>query len=195
MKYRVLRRGSKVIIAGETVHYAGGNLARAWEEAFCGLGLEDRKWNSVLLIGMGASLIQLLSRHPSPPGHIAVIEIDPVMVRLQEAHFTLPLPYHVHIGDAAEVVHTLSGMYDGIFIDAFVEDFVPENLLSETFVSALGGRLQTTGLLVWNALRPGQSGDIGRLLSGTFTQVRKWKYAPHTFWIAGHRADAFPTPF
>lgn len=195
MKYKVLRRWGKVIIAGESVHYVGGNLALAWEEAFYGLGLTERRWSSVLLVGMGASLMQLLARGAFPPAHLTVIEIDPLMVRLQETHFILPLPYELHIADAAEAVHALTGMYDGIFVDAFVEDIVPERLITEAFVLALKARLADRGLLIWNVLRPMQSAAIRDLLVGAFPVVRRWRYAPHTFWVASHSTETFPTPY
>lgn len=195
MKYQVLHRRGKVIIAGERVHYVGGNLARAWEEALSALGLEAHPWGHVLLVGMGASLIELLARGTHPPRSITVIEIDPEMVRLQERLFTLPAPYQLLVGDAAEVLPTLSDSYDGIFIDAFVEDEVPAALISDNLVDTLRRRLSPQGLLIWNVLRPAQARAIGALLNETFPAIRRWGYAPHTFWIAAHSTDSFHTPF
>lgn len=195
MKYQVLHRRGKVIIAGEKVHYVGGNLARAWEEALSALGLEAHPWGHVLLVGMGASLIDLLARGKHPPRSITVIEIDPEMVRLQERLFTLPTPYQLLLGDAAEVLPTLSDSYDGIFIDAFVEDEVPTALISDNLVDTLRRRLSPQGLLIWNVLRPAQAKTVGALLNKAFPAIRRWGYAPHTFWIAAHSVDSFHTPF
>lgn len=195
MKYQVLRRRGKIIIAGEKVHYVGGNLARAWEEAISAFGLEAHPWENVLLIGMGASLIELLAQGSSPPRAITVIEVDPAMVRLQEGLFTLPLPYQVLLGDAVEILPKLSERYDGIFVDAFVEDEVPEALICEPFVDTLSWHLSPHGLLLWNVLRPSQAKAIGALLTKAFPAIRRWGYAPHTFWIAAHSVDSFHTPF
>ncbi len=195
MKYQVLHRRGKVIIAGERVHYVGGNLARAWEEALSALGLEAHRWEHVLLVGMGASLIDLLARGKHPPHAITVIEIDPEMVRLQERLFTLPVPYQVLIGDAADLLPTLSDTYEGIFVDAFVEDEVPPTLLCDSFVNALKLRLSPQGILIWNVLRPTQAEAVGALLSKAFPAIRRWRYAPHTFWIAAHSRHSFHTPF
>lgn len=195
MKYQVLHRRGKVIIAGEKVHYVGGNLARAWEEALSALGLEAHPWGHVLLVGMGASLIDLLARGKHPPHSITVIEIDPEMVRLQERLFTLPAPYQLLLGDAAEVLPTLSDSYDGIFIDAFVEDEVPAALISDNLVDTLRRRLSPQGLLIWNVLRPAQAKTVGTLLNKAFPATRRWGYAPHTFWIAAHSRHSFHTPF
>ncbi|MCX8111575.1 MAG: fused MFS/spermidine synthase [Bacteroidia bacterium] len=195
MKYRVVRHRKETIIAGEKVHYVGGNLARAWREAFSACGLEERPWQNVLLIGMGASLIQILSEGKISPPRMTVLEIDPEMVRLQEIYFHLPQTYELRMGDAAQTIHTLTEIYDGLFVDAFVEEEVPEVLIRKDFVEALHSRLAPEGLLMWNVLRRSQSDRIYGLLAQTFPIVRCWRYAPHTFWISASSVRAFPSPF
>ncbi|MCS6895687.1 MAG: hypothetical protein NZZ60_06030 [Bacteroidia bacterium] len=195
MSYRVVRRWREVIIVGEKVHYVGGNLARAWTEALSALGLEGRFWQRVLLIGMGASLIQLIARRAFSQPEVVVVEIDPEMVRLQEAIFDIPLPYTVHIGDAADILPSLSGRFDGIFVDAFIEDRVPESLLSKSFVEALYAHLDLKGMLLWNTLLKPQADEVGKLLMERFAEVRRWRYDAHTFWAAAFGKDCFLTPF
>ncbi|MDW8056897.1 MAG: fused MFS/spermidine synthase [Bacteroidia bacterium] len=195
MRYRLLYWYGEPIIAGERVHYVGGNLARAWREAFERLGIEERSWHSVLLVGMGATLIQLLARSPNPPARLTVLEIDEEMVRLQKTYFHLPLAYEVVIGDAAETIHALTLRYDGIFVDAFVEEEVPESLIDFRFVEALRERLSEQGILIWNVLRRSQANEVGSMLSMAFPVCRRWSYAPHVFWACAFSAASFPLPF
>lgn len=195
MKYQILYRHGKPIIAGQRVHYVGGNLAAAWAEAFAYFGIEEKSWHRVLLIGMGASLIELLARSSQPPRHIIVLEKDPDMVRLQTEYFRFPLPYEVYIGDARQTLLDQSPPFDGIFVDAFEEEEVPSSLLEEDFVKALYDRLAPLGLLFWNVLLTHQSRIIGERIAAFFSKARRFRYSPHTFWAAAHTAEAFPLPF
>ncbi|GIV24468.1 MAG: hypothetical protein KatS3mg026_0160 [Bacteroidia bacterium] len=195
MKYRLTRARSGWIIEGERVHYAGGLLAEAWEGLFSAAGLIGREWGPVLLIGMGASLMDLLHRTAARcPPRVEIIEIDPEMVALQEAYFSLPLPYRVHLGDAADVLPLLEGKFSAVFVDAFVEDTVPLHLQTPSFIEALGGALETAGLLFWNVLRPAEAQRVGQLLSQRFPVVRRWRYDAHVFWGAAWVPSAFPLP-
>lgn len=144
---------------------------------------------------MGASLIELLHRTAAHcPPQVEVIEIDPEMVALQEAHFPLPLSYRVHLGDAAQLLPCLQGQFAGVFVDAFVEEQVPLQLQTTQFVEGLAARLEPGGLLFWNALRPSDARTIGRLLSQRFPVVRRWRYDAHVFWGAAWEPSAFPLP-
>ncbi|RMF45848.1 MAG: hypothetical protein D6750_11250 [Bacteroidetes bacterium] len=195
MKYRLTRTRRGWVIEGQRVHYVGGRLAEAWEGLFSAAGLIGWRWGPVLLIGMGASLIELLHRTAARcPPQIEVIEIDPEMVALQEAHFPLPLPYRVHLGDAAQILPRLEGQFAGVFVDAFVEDQVPPQLQTAQFVEELAVRLEPAGLLFWNVLRSADARAIGRLLSQRFPVVRRWRYDAHVFWGAAWEPSAFPLP-
>lgn len=184
------------IIAGERVHYVGGNLEAAWEEAFESYGLIRRQWNRVLLIGMGASLMQIIARraaHPLP--FCTVLEISEEMVRLQQEYFVLPLAHEIFLGDAAQTLAQVSSSYDGIFVDAFVEEEVPDSLLTPEFVERLQITLSPSGLLFWNVLLPTQAQQVRRLLTKAFPTVRRRYIAPHIIWSAAHHPSAFSTPF
>ncbi|MCX7606135.1 MAG: hypothetical protein N2170_02555 [Bacteroidia bacterium] len=196
MKYRLHRTRKEWIVVGERVHYVGGNLRIAWEEAFLAYGLEGRQWGTVLLVGMGASLMQIIAQTATPPlPQVTVLEIDADMLALQQAHYTLPLTYFPHIGDAASTLPTLSQKYDGIFVDAFQEDTIPASLLSSSFVEELHRHLSPTGLLFWNVLLSAEAKVVGELLRKAFTAVRQWRYPPHIFWAAAHDEVTFPLPF
>ncbi len=196
MKYQLQWRRGQPVISGASVDYVGGSLKAAWEEAFLSYGLVGRGWARVLLIGMGASLMQILAQSGKPPPQtILILEIDPEMVRLQEAHFPLPLPYKVVIGDAAKALHALSETFDGIFVDAFVEREVPEELLSKDFLQALYERLDTHGLLLWNVLLSRQAKRLDALLNALWPFVRRRRIDAHYFFLAAKASGVAPLPF
>lgn len=196
MKYRIQKSGKSWIISGMRVHYVGGNLYAAWEEAFLAFGLHRRAWQKVLLVGMGASLIQIIAQTAAPPPpQITVLELDPEMVALQTQLYTFPLPYMLVIGDAAQILPTLSEQYDGIFVDAFVEDVVPPQLLTGEFVQALHARLMPKGVLLWNVLLSSQSDTVEGLLAMHFPHRRRRRLPPHTFWAAAHNSAGLLLPF
>ncbi len=196
MNYRLEWRKGQPVISGSSVDYVGGQLKAAWEEAFLSYGLTGRGWERVLLIGMGASLMQILARSGKPPPYaLTILEKDPEMVRLQEAHFDLPLPYHLIIGEAAETVHALSENFDGIFVDAFIEREVPENLISKDFLQALHQRLAKHGLLLWNVLLSRQAKRLEVMLGETWPVVRRRRINAHYFFLVTEAPENIQVPF
>lgn len=195
MKFRARKVRGEWVIEGEGVCYVGGQLKMAWEEAFQAFGLEGRLWERVLLVGMGASLMQILAATaPAPPRQVTVLEKYPEMVALQEAHYTWPFPYEVVLGDAAETIQQLAGLYDGIFVDAFEEESVPAALLQKAFVDKAVSLLAQNGLLLWNVLLPAQARWVGERMSECLSEVRRWRWPPHTIWAGARTPEAFPTP-
>ncbi|MCS7163303.1 MAG: hypothetical protein NZ958_08295 [Bacteroidia bacterium] len=196
MKYWLRQVGGEWIIEGRRVHYVGGQLKAAWAEAFEAFGLVGRSWPKVLLIGMGASLVQILAATAKPPfPTIHIIESDPEMVALQERYLEFPLPYHLHLGLAEALLPTLKETFGGIFVDAFVEDSVPEPLQQEAFVAELARCLAPSGLLFWNVLRPKEATKIGTLLRRYFSALRLRRCGPHRFYGAAHHTENFPLPY
>lgn len=196
MRYRLEWRKGQPVISGLSVDYVGGQLKAAWEEAFLSYGLVGRGWERVLLIGMGASLMQILARSGKPPpSTLTILEKDLEMVRLQEAHFDLPLPYRLIVGEAAETVHTLSESFDGIFVDAFVEREVPENLLSKDFLKVLHQHLDKHGLLLWNVLLGRQAKRLEIMLDEIWPVVRKRRINAHYFFLVTDALETLQTPF
>jgi spermidine synthase len=196
MRYRLEWRKGEPVISGERVDYVGGQLKRAWEEAFASYGLIGRGWHQVLLIGMGASLMQILAQTGQPPpSQVLILEKDPEIVRLQEAHFVLPLPYQVYLGDAAQTIYERTETFDGIFVDAFIEWEVPSNLLQKDFLQALHHRLNPKGLLLWNVLLNKQAKRLEALLRETWPIVRIRRIGNHHFFLAGNIEADWGWPF
>jgi len=196
MKVHLEWRKGQPVITGREVDYVGGQLEKAWEEAFLSYGLMGRGWAQVLLIGMGASLMQILSRTGQPPPvEVLILEKDPQMVQLQEAYFDLPLPYRVMLGDAGQTIHEVGKTFDGIFVDAFVEWEVPENFLQGAFVEALHRRLAPKGILVWNVLLPRQAKQVESLLRAVWPLMRVRRLGAHYFFLAGAQEAAGGWPF
>lgn len=195
MRFRARKVRGAWMIEGERVCYVGGRLKMAWQEAFQAFGLEGRPWERVLLVGMGASLMQILASTATPPlPQVTVLEKYAEMVALQEAHCALPLAYEVVLGDAAETIHQLYGEYSGIFVDAFEEESIPETLLSQRFVDTAVSLLAREGLIFWNVLLPAQARWVGERLSERLAEVRRWRWPPHTIWAGARFPEAFPTP-
>ncbi len=196
MKVQLEWRKGQPVITGSGVDYVGGQLKKAWEEAFLSYGLDGRSWRRVLLIGMGASLMQILSRTGQPPpAEVLILEKDPQMVALQEAYFDLPLPYRVVLGEAAQTIHEVGEVFDGIFVDAFVEWKVPEGFLQDEFAQALRRRLEKRGILVWNVLLPKQARQVENLLRAVWPLMRVRRLGAHHFFLVGAQEAEVGWPF
>jgi spermidine synthase len=196
MKVQLEWRKGQPVLTGCDVDYVGGQLKKAWEEAFLAHGLHGRSWKRVLLIGMGASLIQILSQTGQPPpAEVLILEKDPQMVALQETYFDLPLPYRVVLGDAVETIHEVGEFFDGIFVDVFVEREVPEGFLQGVFVEALHRRLEKKGVVVWNVLLPKQAKQVENWLRTAWPVVRVRRLGAHHFFLAGAQDAEGGWPF
>ncbi len=196
MKYRLECRRGELVISGEAVDYVGGRLRIAWEKAFEGFALAGRPWERVLLLGMGASLMQILARTGAPPPtHLTIVERDPDMVRLQQTHYELPLPYELILDDAATALTNLAGVYDGIFVDAFEEKTVPPQLLELDFVQSLAKRLNSVGILLWNIVLPTQQRLLKDRLERVFPCVYKRHIWENAIFLAAWERTSLSVPF
>ena len=103
---------------------------------------------SLLQIGLGAgSVPAALAKHGMP---FDVVEIDPAVVKMAEAHFGFHPSGLMAIEDARTFLRAKGRTYDVIVHDAFSGGSSPEHLFSSEMLELIKRRLAPNGLLVVN---------------------------------------------
>lgn len=135
---------------GQTTSYTH----RMWIKAYKRLlqKLDPTHVRNVLMLGLGAGGEIKLLYQTFPNCQITVVEYDEEMVKLtHEFGFYKPFnPPNILLGDAAEVVPTLTDTYDLIIVDLFNGPEPSPLSTREDFVGALGKRLAPGGHLFFN---------------------------------------------
>lgn len=155
--------GGQKVLNGPRSNYSHGRLARVWKEA-----IRHFQWKAtgnapVLVLGLGGgSLIPLIR---SGPAHLPItaVENDPTVLDLGKKHFP---EYYQDLDIFAMGVEAFWDLekrprYQAIFVDVFVDDVVPEQILSASFIKKLRDHLGPSGRIFHNLmLQPPREKEI-----------------------------------
>jgi spermidine synthase len=105
-----------------------------------------------LAIGLGGGTVvkQLWRDHPAL--RIDAVELDPEIAAVARESFALPDDERIRVtvGDGRAFLETAEPGYDVVIVDAFVEDRVPEALITEEFMRLARSRMSEHGVLAYN---------------------------------------------
>jgi len=117
--------------------------------------------NRVLIVGLGGGgMVQFLN-FTFPAMMVEAVEIDPVVEQLAEEYFrTRPGPQvRIHTQDVFDFVTEAGGVYDAIYMDAFLQPPADSPLEEKTlrlktveFLTQLQTRLAPDGLVAFNII-------------------------------------------
>lgn len=130
----------------------------------------------VLVVGLGGGGMVRCLETISPETAVEAVEIDPVVVRLAREYFGVVESERVkvHVGDAFDFFDGSRGLYDAIYLDAFLR--APESsglgektarLKTASFLEALRSHLAPGGAVAFNLIRadPRTEGDLAVIRS------------------------------
>lgn len=149
-------RGQKVLDSPNT-SYSYGNLQKVWDKTLERITLSHKQ--RVLVLGMGGgSVIQLLREKYEFDGPIVAVEIDPVIVAIASEEFGIRNSRKLKIicTDAMDFVKRTTRGFDLILIDLFIDDRVPEKILSSGFWESLARHCKPGGRIFFNAFQDRQ---------------------------------------
>ncbi|MGV8083870.1 MAG: spermidine synthase [Coriobacteriia bacterium] len=132
-----------------------------------------------LAIGLGGGTIVKQMWRDYPGMRIDAVEIDPEVVEVARAYFALPEDERIgiYLGDGREFLEYGNDTYDIIVVDAFEDDRVPRQLLTEEFLREARSHLSHDGVIAYNyigALHGGASRgfrSLYRTVSNVWRQV------------------------
>jgi len=108
--------------------------------------------HNVLILGLGlGSIIQLLERKNLDLEYTAV-ELDEEVIYLAEKYILSQINARVNTvcTSGADFCYSTSEKYDLICMDIFIDDWIPEEFLSEEFNKSLKSTLTENGLIIYN---------------------------------------------
>lgn len=125
----------------------------------------------VLIVGLGGGGMLRFLNHSFPEMMVEAVEIDPVVVRLAAEYFEVrPGPRtRLHTRDAFAFFREETGLYDAIYMDAFLRpahDAAVEDktirLKTVAFLKTVSSRLKPGGVVAFNLIeaRSGTTDDL-----------------------------------
>ncbi|MFN0031245.1 MAG: spermidine synthase [Flavobacteriales bacterium] len=146
-----MQRGRKVLHSKNT-NYSYGNVQQVWSAGLKKLDLMHVQ--SILLLGLGGgSIIDILKNEYRYRGHLTAVEIDPVVVDIAKEEFGITTNEQTEIicDDAANYVSKTKDTFDLIIVDIFIDDVMPDILLSMKFWQNIAKRTMAKGTIAFNA--------------------------------------------
>ena len=114
-------------------------------------GFKPQQLHRVGIIGLAAGTIAHQFTKVYGPVPIDGVEIDPAIINVGQKYFGMNEPnLHVYVQDGRTFVDTTHAQYDLIAIDAFQQPYIPFQLTTREFFSAIRSHLSPTGVVVLN---------------------------------------------
>lgn len=108
---------------------------------------------SVLVLGLGGGLVASQIKRLYPEIDVNAVEIDSKMIEVAKSYFELPQTVNVINDDARLYLSRAGKKYDYIFLDTYVNSYVPFHLVTREFVALLAKALKPNGFIVANLLQ------------------------------------------
>lgn len=133
----------------------------------------------VCMIGLGGGTVAKRMWRDYPQMTIDAVELDPRIADIARTSFALPHDerIRVHIAEGREFLEESHDTYDIVIVDAFDDERVPMQLVTEEFHRVVLARLAEDGALAYN-MHGSISGDrsrpfrrLYRTLRGSFARV------------------------
>ena len=107
---------------------------------------------NVALIGLGGGYLPTFFRMRLPAVRLDTIEIDPLVYKLAQNHFSLKTTpiQSVTIADGRQYLKHANRQYDQIWVDAFNTDYIPLHLTTKEFLQQAKSCLTKNGVVVQN---------------------------------------------
>ncbi len=137
----------------------------------------------VLIIGLGGGTVAYqLRKLFGASVTIDVVETDRSMVRAMESFLPERIEVKVMIGDGAGYVKSIKHRYDTIILDAYVNDLVPEQFLTQEFIDSTYDALGPAGTFAINYINSSNGQErLEGYIALLKARFRVFEVAPNSF--------------
>jgi len=137
-----------------TTNYSYGGLYELFKLIFRDVKIDWVKVNEVLILGFGTGCTVPLIRSYSTDCHIVGVEIDEKVIELGKTYFdTEKLTNTVVVCDSAvNFIASTNQKFDLVIIDVYVDNVVPKEVETFTFLQNLKTTLNQDGMVIFNKL-------------------------------------------
>ncbi len=145
----------RMVLNTKNSNYSYGSLHRVFQSVFKKINIEKHKIEDVLILGFGAgSVASILLNEYGKSCSIIGVEADQKIIELSEKYFEVSKlkELTVYHEDAAEFLINNTKRYDLVVVDVYLDNDVPEQCETPSFIENLGSALNNNGLIVFNKL-------------------------------------------
>lgn len=150
---QVKLENGKLILDASHVNYSFGGLHLLFERVFRRLDFQNYKPEKILILGYGVGSIgQILRNEYGLKSHITAVELDAIVIELGGRYFktTEMENFRMYNMDASDYVKSSRETFDLIFVDVFIESFVPESVRTQEFLNGLQTIMNPGATLIFN---------------------------------------------
>jgi len=145
----------KLVLNTKASNYSYGSLHRVFQKVFKKIDIQNQEIRDVLILGFGAgSVASILLNEYGLKCKIKGVEVDKKVIDLAEKHFNISGFGDVEIyqEEAAEYISGNISKFDLVVVDVYIDNDVPPQCETESFVKGLGQALNENGIVVFNKL-------------------------------------------
>lgn len=182
--------GKRKLLVNGSVQ-SGRYIQSLWKRAFKAFGIpKDRKWNDILVLGVGGGTVIELLHGQFPKARITGVDIDTVIIDIAKKYFlTGDIAYiNFTVADAMKFVQENTSTYGCIIIDIFIGNEVPEFVKTTSFITLCKQRLSPNGAVCINYLQDREYGEksneFHQVLKSIFSNVCDFRIANNRFFFA-----------
>ncbi len=149
-----IENGQKVLNTA-SVNYSFNSLHRVFKSAFQRTNLGSLSIHRTLLLGLGGgSILQILRNDHLVKTPIDIVEIDPVIIQIAIDEFDINQyqPIEIIEADAQNYVPSSQNSYSLICVDLFINEHVPSQFLTTSFMDELIQLTQKNGRIYFNIM-------------------------------------------
>jgi len=135
-------------------------------------GFTPQQLHRVGIIGLAGGTIAHQFTQVYGPVPIDGVEIDPAIVDVGRKYFNMNEPnLHVYIQDGRTFIETTHAQYDLVAIDAFQQPYIPFQLTTREFFTAIRSHLSSTGVVAINTGHTAHDFRLVQAFINTMSQV------------------------
>ena len=155
--------GGQYKLATKNAIYSFGKNYTSFQVAFKAIDIQNKKIESVLVLGFGlGSVVDLLENHTSI-NQITAVDADAIIIDLAKKYLQSNLKNKVDYvcDDAEHFVQTHQHKkYDLVLFDVFIEDETPMQFMQPTFLSSLKNLVNEQGILLFSKIDDSHKSNI-----------------------------------
>jgi spermidine synthase len=135
-------------------------------------GFTPQQFRRVGIIGLAGGTIAHQFTQVYGPVPIDGVEIDPAIVDVGRKYFNMnESNLHVYVQDGRTFIETTQAQYDLVAIDAFQQPYIPFQLTTREFFTAIRSHLSSTGVVAINTGHTAQDFRLVQAFVNTMSQV------------------------
>lgn len=165
----------------EHVIYSHGRQYKPFFVSFEQLKIENRKINSILILGLGLGSVPILLNECGVKCKTVCVELDKSVITLCEKYLNDTIFRNLEIvcADAGDYVSDCKNNFDLIIIDIFIDNMIPKKFQTGSYLEQLNNLLSPGRMLMYNRLMT--TDGLKKESVGFFENVFNRKFANSFF--------------